>query len=102
MNILTLYSLPTLSSLCPKLEEEENEEIPDEISCLLGHLGRQSRKQKYQEECPEKGIHLQRLARDATIMLQGHTSTRAIPPPSLSIQRGGRSPFGRSSAGIQA
>jgi len=44
--------------------------VSDEISCLLGHLGRQNRKQKYQEECPEKGIHLERLAQDATITLQ--------------------------------
>jgi len=97
-----VYSLPNLSSLCPKPEEEEDEEVPDEISRLLGHLSRQSRKQKYQEECPEKGIHLQRLAQDATITLQGHTSTGASPPPSLGIQRGGRNPFDRSSAEIQA
>jgi len=63
--------------MCPKLEEEEDEEVPNEISRLLGHLGRQNRKQKYQEECPEKGIHLQRLARDATIILQVYTSTGA-------------------------
>ena len=44
-----MYSLPTLSSLCPKLEEEEDEEVLDEISRLLGHLSRQSRKQKHQE-----------------------------------------------------
>jgi len=74
-----VYSLPTLSSLCPKLEGEKDEEVPDEISRLLGHLGRQSQKQKYQEECPEKGIHLQRLARDVTIILHGHTSTGAAP-----------------------
>jgi len=85
-----MYSLPTLSSLCPKPEEEEDEEVPDEVSRLLGHLGRQSRKQKYQEECPEKGSPLQRPARDATIILQGHTSTGAAPPPSLIIQHGGR------------
>jgi len=76
-----MYSLPNLSSLCPKLEQEENEEVPDEISHLLGHLSRQSRKQKFQEECPEKGIHLQRLARDATVILQVHTSKGA--PPSF-------------------
>jgi len=51
-----------LSSLCRKLKEEEDEEVPDESSRLLGHLGRQSQKEKYQEECPEKGIQLQRLA----------------------------------------
>ena len=108
MNILTLYSLPTLSSQCPKLKEEEDEEVPDEISRLLGHLGRQNRKKKYQEECPKKGIHLQRLARDATIILQLYTSTGAAPPPSLSTQhggrasRGGQSPVNRSSAEIQA
>jgi len=67
-----------LSSQCPKLEEED-EEVPDEISRLLRHLGRQSQKQIYQDECPERGIHLQRLARDATIILQVHTSTGATP-----------------------
>jgi len=68
--------------------EEENEEVPDEISRLPGHLGHQSQKQIYQDECPERGIHLQRLARDATIIPQVHTSTGATPPPSL--QHGGR------------
>jgi len=85
-----MYSLPTLNSLCSRLEEEEDEEVSDEISRLLGHLGRQSRKQKYQDECLERGIHLQRLARDAAIILRVHTSTGAAPPPSLSIQHGGR------------
>jgi len=85
-----VYSLPTLSSLCLKLEEEKDEEVPDEISRLLGHLSRQSRKQKYQGECLEKGIHLQRLAQDATIILQVHASTGATPPLSLNIQHGGR------------
>jgi len=42
-------------------EEEENEETPDKISHILEHLSCQSRKQK-QENCPEDGIHLQRLA----------------------------------------
>jgi len=72
------------------VSEEENEEVPDEISRLLGNLGRQNQKQIYQDECPKRGIHLQRLARDATIIPQVHTSTGATPPPSLSIQLGGR------------
>jgi len=90
------------------VSEEENEGVPDEISRLLGHLGWQSRKQKYQDECSERGIHLQRLAQDATIIPQVHTSTGATPPPSLSTQhgdcasRGGQSPVSRSSAEIQA
>jgi len=75
------------------VSEEENEEVHDEISRLLGHLGRRSQKQIYQEECPKRGIHLQRLARDATIILQVYTSTGAAPLPSLSVQHGGhRSP----------
>jgi len=102
LNILTIYSLPTLSSLCLKLKEEEDEEVPDEISRLLGHLGRQSRKQKYQEECPEKGIHLQRLARDATIILQVYISIGAAPPRSLSTHHGGQSLVDRSYVEIQA
>jgi len=97
LNTLTLCSFPTLSSLCPKLEEEEDEEVPDEISRLLGHLSRQIRKQKHQEECPERGIHLQRLARDATITLQVYTSTGAAPPPSLNTQHGGRASRGGQS-----
>jgi len=48
-------------------EEKENEEIPDKISRLLGHLSRQSCKQNIKKVCPEDDIHLQRLARDATI-----------------------------------
>jgi len=50
------------------VSEKENEEVLNEISRLLGHLGCQSQKQKYQDECPERGIHLQRLAQDATII----------------------------------
>jgi len=92
-----------LSSLCPKLEEEKDEEVPDEISRLLGHLGRQSRKQKYQEECPKKGIHLQRLARDAIITLQVHTSTGAAPLlPSVYNMEVVEVPVDMSSAEIQA
>jgi len=48
-------------------EEEENEEIPDKISRLLGHLSRQSCKQNIKEDYLEDDFHLQRLARDATI-----------------------------------
>jgi len=62
----------------PVSEEEENEEVPDKIS-HLGHLGLQSQKQKYQEECPERGIHLQKLAQNATIILQVCTPTGAAP-----------------------
>ena len=63
--------------------------VPDESSCLLGHLSRQRYKQRHQEDCPKEGIHLQRLAWDAdicfaqSIILQVHTSTGATPPPSL-------------------
>jgi len=64
-----MYSLPTLRFPVSEAEEEENEEIPDKISHILGHLSHQSYKQKYQENCPEDGIHLQRLAQDATICL---------------------------------
>jgi len=46
LNTLTLYSLPTLSFLVSKDEEDENENIPDKISHVLGHLSRQSYKQK--------------------------------------------------------
>jgi len=70
------------------VSEEENKEVPDEISRLLGHLGRQSQKQIYQDECLERGIRLPRLARDATIIPQVHTSTGAAFPPSL--RHGGR------------
>jgi len=96
-----MYSLPTLSSLCLKLEEEKDEEVPDEISRLLEHLGRKSQKQIYQDGCPERGIHLQRLARDATITPQVHTSTGVTPllPYDMKIVE---VPADRSSAKIQA
>jgi len=51
------------------VEEGKDEEVPNKISHLMGHLSRRSCKQKYQEDCPKDGIHLQRLARDATICL---------------------------------
>jgi len=50
-------------------EEEENEKIPDEISCLLGHLSRPSCKQNIKEDCLEDDIHIKRLTRDAIICL---------------------------------
>ena len=75
--------------------------FPMGFSRLLGHLNRQSQKQKYQEECPERGIHLQKLARDATIMLQVCTLTWAA-SPSLSMQHGDRQGVvNRSPAEIQ-
>jgi len=36
LNTLIMYSLLTLSFLVSKNEEEENEEIPDKISSILG------------------------------------------------------------------
>ena len=53
---------PNFEFLAFEAEGEENERIPDEISCLLGHLSRQSYKLRHQEDCPKGGIHLQRLA----------------------------------------
>jgi len=84
-------------------EEEEDEQLPDEIPRLQGHLSRRSQKQKYQEECPEKGIHLQRLAQDVVIILQVHTSTGATPLlPSAYNMEVVEVPLDRSSAEIQA
>jgi len=67
---------------------------------------------KNQEDCPGDVSHLQRPAWDVTITLHGYRASVHIstgqPPPSLSIQHGGRascggrSPVNRSSAGIQA
>ena len=48
-------------------EEEEDEKFLNKITCLLGNLDRQSSKYKYQKDCPENGIHLHRLAQDATV-----------------------------------
>ena len=64
--------------------EGKNKDTPDEISRMLGHLGRWSYKQKY---CPEDGGHFQRLAWDVTVASHGyrtsvHISTWATPPPS--------------------
>jgi len=60
-------------------EEEEDEQVPDEIPRLQGHLSRRSQKQKYQEEYPKKGIHLQRLTQDAAIKC----TLQPGPPPSF-------------------
>jgi len=63
---------------------------------------------KNQEDCLEDGSHLQRLTWDVTVASHGHRSsiqisTGANPPPSLSIQHGGRrSLVDRSPAEIQA
>jgi len=59
LNTLTLYSLPTLSFLVSKDEEEENEQIPDKIF-YWGILAVKAAN-KNQEDCPEDGSHLQRL-----------------------------------------
>jgi len=40
-----------LISLCPKPEEEEDEEVPDEISRLLGHLKPSKSKTKNIKKC---------------------------------------------------
>jgi len=96
-----MYSLPTLSSLCPK--KRKMEKSSTNFSRLLGHLGRRSQKQKLQEERPEKGIHLQRLAQDAVIILQVHTSTGATSLlPSIYNMEVVEVPVDRSSAEIQA
>jgi len=98
-----MYSLPTLSFPVSEDEEEEDEQVPDEIPCLQGNVSRRSQKQKYQEECPEKGIHLQRLAQDVVIVLQVHTSTGATPLlPSVYNMVVVEVPVDRSSAEIQA
>jgi len=46
---------------------------------FLAYWGILSRQNQKQRRVSKKGIHLQRLARDATIMLQAHTSTGATP-----------------------
>jgi len=43
-------------------EEDMNEEIPDEISHILGILAVKAANKQNQEDRPEDGIHLQRLA----------------------------------------
>ena len=43
LNTLTLYSL---YFEFPVFEEEEYEEIPDKISCILGHLSRRNCRKK--------------------------------------------------------
>jgi len=70
-------------------EKEENEEIPDKISRLLGHLSRQSCKQNTKEDCPEDGFHLQRLTGYTSV----HTPTEET-PSCLNIQHGGHASHG--------
>jgi len=86
-------------------EEEEDEVVPNKISYLLGHLNRRSYKSKYQEDCPEDDIHLQRLAQDATICLARISYFSAHfnrgNPFSLSIQLGGRTSHGGPSPVIK-
>ena len=110
MDTLTLYSLSTLISL--KMKKRRMKRFPTRSLAYLGILAVEAAN-KDQEDCPENGSHLQRLAWDVTVTLHGyrasvHTSTGEAPPPSLSIQlgdrasRGGRSPVNRSSAKVQA
>jgi len=107
-----MYSLPTLSSSYPKLKKTRMKRLPTRSLAYWGILAVEAAN-KNQEDCPEDGSHLQRLAQDATICTSWvwYFSThfnRGSPPPSLSIQheghasRGGRSPVNRSPAEIQA
>jgi len=75
-----MYSLPTLSSLCPKKRKMKKSMMG--FFRLLGHLNRQ-------EECPKKGHSLTKTG----TRCYHHTSSvhfnRGSPPPSISIQHGG-------------
>jgi len=97
----------------PEAEEDENDEIPDETSRILGHLSRQSCKQTKIKRIVQKMAftykdwHEMILLPYIGIVLQ-YTFQQGNPPPSLSIQHGGRashwgrSPVYRSSAEVQA
>jgi hypothetical protein len=99
-----MYSLPTLSSLCPKKRKIKG--LPTRSLAYWGILAVEAAN-KNQEDCPGDSFHLQILHRILPSTLHDnctavHPSTGATPPPSLSIQhegrasRGGRSPVDRS------
>ena len=74
--------------------EEEKDEYGSPMRVLVywGISAVKSYKQRHQEDCPNEGIHLQRLAWDANICFaqsiihQVHASTGATPPSSLNEQ----------------
>jgi len=92
--------------------EEENEQTPDEITHILGHLSRQSCKQKTRRlsrrwhSLTKTGMRCYRYL--TWVSCFSTHFNRGNPPPSLSIQHGGRvsrgdrSPVNRSSAEVQA
>jgi len=98
--------------LVSEAEEDMNEEIPDEISHILGHLSRRSNKQKSKRlsrtwhSLTKTGIRWYRYL--TWVSCFNTHFNRGNPPPSLSIQHGGRashwdrSPVYRSSAKVQA
>jgi hypothetical protein len=88
--------------LVSEAEEEDDEEVSNEISRLLGHLGRRSC--KYQERLSRRGLSCTKTSTRCyylscgDIVLQVHTLTGATPPPSLSIQYKGSVPHGGQSS----
>ena len=64
-------------------ERTEDEEFPNKISQYWGILTVKAANKKIEEDCPEDGFHLQRLACDVTVALHGyrtsvHISTGAL------------------------
>jgi len=62
-----MYSLPTLSSFVSETEEEKDGTAPNEISRTWGILAAKAANTNIKKDCPKGGIHLQRLAWDATV-----------------------------------
>jgi len=61
LNTLTMYSLPTLSSSYQKLKKTRMKRLPTRSLAYWGILAVEAAN-KNQEDCPEDGIHLQKMA----------------------------------------
>jgi len=69
-----MYSLPTLSSLYPKPKKKRMKRFPTRSLAYWGILAVEAVK-KNREDCPEEGIHLQRLSWDVTIALHRYRAS---------------------------
>ncbi|KEH29630.1 hypothetical protein MTR_4g046607 [Medicago truncatula] len=83
-----MYSLPTLSSLYPKLKKRKVKRLLMRSLTCWGIIAVKATNKNH-EDSPEDGSRLQRLARGATILFARIScfSTGANPPPSLELKQ---------------